>query len=82
MALGSTQPLNRNEYQEYFWNIFGGKERLAGRADNLATIYEPIVYRTREPQHLTTLRSSTACYRDTFTFLLFYQMNAKDLISS
>jgi hypothetical protein len=31
MALGSTQPLNRNEYQESF---LGGK---GGRADNLTT---------------------------------------------
>jgi hypothetical protein len=34
---------NRNEYQEYSWNILGGKGQSARRADNLGTIYEPIV---------------------------------------
>jgi hypothetical protein len=41
MALGSTQPLNRNEYQKYSWNIL--EDKGARRADNLAAIYEPIV---------------------------------------
>jgi hypothetical protein len=40
MALGSTQPRNRNEYQEDSW---GGKARPARKADNLTAIYEPIV---------------------------------------
>jgi hypothetical protein len=40
MALGSTQPLNRNEYQESSW---GGKGRPARKANNLTAIYEPIV---------------------------------------
>jgi hypothetical protein len=35
MDLGSTHPLNRNEYQE----STGGKVRLAHGADNLAAIY-------------------------------------------
>jgi hypothetical protein len=40
MALGSTQPLNRNEYQEYLKTKEpGGKVRPAHRADNLAAIY-------------------------------------------
>jgi hypothetical protein len=34
---------NRNEYQEYSWNVLGGKGRPARRADNLTAIYEPIV---------------------------------------
>jgi hypothetical protein len=34
---------NRNEYQEYSWNILGGKGRTARRADNLAAICEPTV---------------------------------------
>jgi hypothetical protein len=33
MALGSTQPLNRNEYQESSWGV---------KADNLTAICEPI----------------------------------------
>jgi hypothetical protein len=40
VALGSTQPLNRNECQKYSW---GGKERPARKADNLTFICEPIV---------------------------------------
>jgi len=34
MALGSTQPLNRNEYREYF---LGGKKWPVLKADNLTT---------------------------------------------
>jgi hypothetical protein len=40
MALGSTQPLNRSEYQESLKiKKPGGKVRLARRADNLSAIY-------------------------------------------
>jgi hypothetical protein len=41
MALGSTQPLNRNEYQESLKNkeTWGYKVRPARRVDNLAAIY-------------------------------------------
>jgi hypothetical protein len=39
MALGSTQPLTKNEYQEFS----GGTKRAARRADNLVAIYEPNV---------------------------------------
>jgi hypothetical protein len=40
MALGSTQPFNRNEYQESLKvKKPGGKVRPARRADNLAAIY-------------------------------------------
>jgi hypothetical protein len=34
---------NRNEYQEYSWNIVGGIGRPARRADNLPANSEPIV---------------------------------------
>jgi hypothetical protein len=57
MALGSTQPLTEMSIR----NIPGGKGRPARKADNLTTICEPIVYKMLEPQHLTTLRASTAC---------------------
>jgi hypothetical protein len=59
MALRSTQPLNRNEYQES-----GVKGRPALKADNLTTICELIVQKMWEPRRLTTLWVSTACYRD------------------
>jgi hypothetical protein len=71
MALGSTQPLTKMSTR----NILGGKGRPVRRADNLTAIYEPTVYKMWEPQRLTVLWASTACYRDTFT-LLFYFMNS------
>jgi hypothetical protein len=63
MALGSTQPLTEMSTR----NIPGGKGQPAHKADNLTAIYEPIVQKKWEPQHLTTLWASTTCYRDTFT---------------
>jgi hypothetical protein len=63
MALESTQPLTEVSTR----NILGGKGQLARKADNLTAIYEPIVKKMLEPQHLTTLWASTACYRDSFT---------------
>jgi hypothetical protein len=59
---GVNSASNRNEYQEYSW----GKGRPARRAGNFAVIFEPTVYKMWEPQHLTPLWASTACYRDTF----------------
>jgi hypothetical protein len=38
------------------------------RADNLTAICELIVSKMWEPQRLSTLWASTACYRDSFTF--------------
>jgi hypothetical protein len=52
-------------------NLPGGKGRPARKADNLTAICEPIVYKMWEPQHLTTLWSSTVCCRDNFA-LTFY----------
>jgi hypothetical protein len=46
--------------------------RLARKATNLSTICEPTVWIMCDPQHLTTLYASTACYRDSFTFLLYF----------
>jgi hypothetical protein len=66
MALGSTQPLTEMSTR----NLPRGKGRPARKAD-LTAICEPIVQKMWEPQHLTTIWASTACYRDTFTFLLY-----------
>jgi hypothetical protein len=66
MALGSTQPLTEMSTR----NIPGGEWQLALKADNLTAICEPMVYKMWEPQHLTALWVSTACYRDTFTLPL------------
>jgi hypothetical protein len=65
MALGSTQPLTEMNTR----NLPGGKGRPARVANNLTAICEPIVYKMWEPRRLTTLWASTACYRDSFTFL-------------
>jgi hypothetical protein len=48
-----------------------GKGRPGRKADNLTDICEPIVYKMWEPQSLTTLWASTACYRDTFTNTIY-----------
>jgi hypothetical protein len=65
MALGSTQPLTEMSTR----NLPGGKGRAARGTDNLTAICEPIVYKMWEPRRLITLWASTACYRDSFTFL-------------
>jgi hypothetical protein len=44
------------------------KKRPVHRADNLAAIYEPNVWKLWEPQLLTTLRASTGLYSDSYTF--------------
>jgi hypothetical protein len=51
-------------------NAPGGKGWLAHKTDNLNAICKLIVYKMWESQHLTTLRASSACYRDGFTFTL------------
>jgi hypothetical protein len=67
MVMGSTQPLREMSTR----NIPGGKGRPVHKADNL-TICETIVYKMWEPQHLTALWASTACYRETFTYFYFF----------
>jgi hypothetical protein len=49
---------------------WGRKGRPARKADNVTTICEPIVKKIWEPRPLTTLWASTACYMDSFIFLL------------
>jgi hypothetical protein len=63
MALGSTQPLTEICTR----NLPGGKGRPARKADNPAVICEPIVLKMWEPQPLTTLCATTACYTNSFT---------------
>jgi hypothetical protein len=50
----------------------GVKGRPARGAENLTAICEPIVYRMWEPRRLTTLWAFKACYRDSFTFYLYF----------
>jgi hypothetical protein len=49
----------------------GSRARPVRRADSLTAICEPTVYTMLDPQHLTTLYASTACYEDSFTSLTF-----------
>jgi hypothetical protein len=45
-------------------NLPGGKGRPARKTDNLTAICEPAVQKMWEPRRLTTLRTSTAYYRN------------------
>jgi hypothetical protein len=47
--------------------FLSSRERPMRKADNLDAISEPIVWTMWDPQHLTTLQASTACYGDSFT---------------
>jgi hypothetical protein len=47
--------------------VLESRARPARKADNLAFIYEPIVWTMWDPQHLTTLWAPTACYGDSFS---------------
>jgi hypothetical protein len=71
MAMGSTHSLTEMSTR----NLPGGKGRPARKAHNLTSICEPIVWKMWEPQHLTTLWSSTASYKDSFTFYSFFTDN-------
>jgi hypothetical protein len=67
MDLGSTQSLTEMSTR----NLPGCKGWPAHKAD-LTAICEPIVYKMWEPGRLTTLWSSTACYRDSSTFFILH----------
>jgi hypothetical protein len=55
---------------------------VARKANNLTSICEPIIYKIREPRRLTTLWASTACYRDSFTFYLFFFKRTGHVVSN
>jgi hypothetical protein len=48
---------------------FWGPQR--GQYEKLTTL--PTVWTMWDPQHLTTPKTSTACYRDSFTLLLIHE---------
>jgi hypothetical protein len=62
MALVSTQPLTEMSTR----NLPGGQGRPARKADNLTAICEPTL-ENMGARSFTTLWTSTACYRDSFT---------------
>jgi hypothetical protein len=70
MGLVSTQPLTEISTS----NLPGVKGRPARKANNLTAICEPIFWKMWEPQSLTALRASTACYMDSFTFIFFFSV--------
>jgi hypothetical protein len=47
--------------------ILGSRVRPVRKADNLTAMCEPFAYKLWEPRRLTSIRASTACYRDSFT---------------
>jgi hypothetical protein len=60
-----------NLQQKWVLGIFlGGQGRPARKSDNLTAICEPTVYKMWEPQRLTTLWASTACYKYAFYQLI------------
>jgi hypothetical protein len=77
MAVGSTQSLTEMSTR----NIPGSKRQPVRKADNLTAICEPTVQKMGEPRRLTTLRASTACYRDSFTFFYTAPSNQWTLYS-
>jgi hypothetical protein len=66
MALWSTQLLTEMSTR----NLPGGKRGPGRKADNVTAICEPTVWIMWEPRRLTILWASTACYRDSFNFIL------------
>jgi hypothetical protein len=66
MALGLTQPPTEISTR----NLPEGKGRPVCKTDNFTAICEPIVKKMWEPRRLTTLWATTACYRDSFTFVV------------
>jgi hypothetical protein len=78
MALGSIQALKEMSTK----NLRGGKGRHARKAENPTAICEPILTKMWEPQSLTKLWASRACYRNIFTFffLTLYILNADSIV--
>jgi hypothetical protein len=63
MALGLTQPLTEMSTR----NLPEGQRA----AENLIDTFEQIVKKIWKPRRLTILWALTACYKDSFTFLMF-----------
>jgi hypothetical protein len=50
----------------------GSKSQPARKADHFAAICEPVVQKMLDSRRLTTLKTSTTCYKDCFILLLLY----------
>jgi hypothetical protein len=55
--------------------------RSVRKADDLSTICELIVEIVWDPRHLTTVLASTACKRDSFTFVLYFAWPILNVVS-
>jgi hypothetical protein len=65
---------SRSLYQKWVPEILViGKARPARETREFTSICESFVYKMWDPRRLTTLRASTAWYRDWFTLLLLYR---------
>jgi hypothetical protein len=67
---------SRNDYQESLW---GRNDRPTRKGDNLTALCEPIVQKMWEPRRLRNLWTSTACYRDSFTFYMNNYLETRDI---
>jgi hypothetical protein len=65
MAQGSIQPLAENSTRD----LPAVKGRPARKADTLTGVFEDTVFKMWVPRRLKALQTSTAYYRDSFTFL-------------
>jgi hypothetical protein len=52
--------------------LLGSRSRPVRRTGNLAAICETIVYTMLDPEHLTILEASTACYGDNFFYRIVH----------
>jgi hypothetical protein len=73
MAQVSTQPLTEMSTR----NLPGGKGWPVHKADSITAICEPIVWKIWEPRRLANSWASTACYRESFTFVLLYVLRCE-----
>jgi hypothetical protein len=71
-AVGFTRPLTEMNTTSRKITFLGSRVRPVCRADNLTSICEPTVWTMWDPQHLTTIHGSKACYGDSFIFLNYF----------
>jgi hypothetical protein len=65
----TAQPLTEMSNRSRQIMFLGSRARPEHRADDAAAICEPVVWTLWDPQHLTTLWTSTACYGLGVTFV-------------